>query len=299
MRNGKELKKGNPAYERYIRSAAWRRKANERLEMDGHKCQVCGKTATEVHHLTYDRFTCEDMNDLVSLCRDCHEKAEEIYDPTVTPWAMTETRAGGNNYMAAMRTDSRRVAGVVWEHLNKVRGNSFYDLIALRQPDDPEKKQYWNVLKKAVNALCRKRYYLNCEEDRAYIAMNLISANMTEICLRSIEHCVRNATQPELNKYAVCAYAIFGKRKDAADHFGISTGMLDKFRGDDGTSFGPSLREEVLFYCGCGASAGIRPIEGFECLSEEDYLMLNQFADYAASVSGEGAFKGEYIRPSL
>ena len=69
-------KKGNAEYERYIHSPAWRNKAECRLEIDGHICQVCGKEASDVHHLTYDRFGHEDMSDLVSLCRDCHDKAE-------------------------------------------------------------------------------------------------------------------------------------------------------------------------------------------------------------------------------
>ena len=46
------LKKGNAEYERYIHSLAWREKADARLELDQHICCVCGKEATEVHHLT-------------------------------------------------------------------------------------------------------------------------------------------------------------------------------------------------------------------------------------------------------
>lgn len=69
----------NHEYERYIHSKEWRDKADARLAMDNHICQVCGETASDVHHLTYDRFGHEDFGDLVSLCRKCHQKAEEIY----------------------------------------------------------------------------------------------------------------------------------------------------------------------------------------------------------------------------
>ena len=93
----REYKKGNPEYDRYIHSPAWREKADRRLEADGGICQVCGSSATDVHHLTYDRFGHEDMDDLVSLCRKCHQKAEDIYDPAVIPWAMDEVKPEGNN----------------------------------------------------------------------------------------------------------------------------------------------------------------------------------------------------------
>lgn len=89
-------------------------------------------------------------------------------------------------------------------------------------------------------------------------------------------------------------YAIFEKWKDVAEALGISNGTLQTLRRDDGTSFGPSLREAVLYYCGRGAAAGIRPLVGFRCMTEEDYAQLNGMADYMVSVSGTGKFRGEY-----
>ena len=53
----------NHEYERYIHSKEWRDKADARLAMDNHICQVCGETASDVHHLTYDRFGCEGLED--------------------------------------------------------------------------------------------------------------------------------------------------------------------------------------------------------------------------------------------
>jgi hypothetical protein len=50
----------------------------------------------------------------------------------------------------------------------------------------------------------------------------------------------------------------------------------------------------VLYYCGRDAAAGIHPISGFTCLSDDDYKKLNAIADYMISVSGDGTFKGEY-----
>lgn len=288
-------KKGNAEYERYIHSPAWRNKAECRLEIDGHICQVCGKDASDVHHLTYDRFGHEYMNDLVSLCRDCHDKAEEIYDPSIIPWAMDEVKDDGNNFMAAMRTDAVALAPIVFDWLKKSRGKSFDALMSLRQPDDAEGKKYWSVLKKAVDALCRKRYSRNCVEDRTDMLLEAITNRVTLICLQQIEHYVRNQIQAELHDIVTTEYLIFEKWKAVAEVLGISINTVNTLRSDEGTSFGPSMREVVLYYCGLDAAAGIRPLPGFKYLTETDYMHLNTLADYMVSVSGTGKFKGECL----
>lgn len=62
---------------------------------------------------------------------------------------------------------------------------------------------------------------------------------------------------------------------------------MDKLKSDNGSSFGPFLRETVLYYCATDAAAGIRPVEGFTCLTKDDYRRLNAFADYMCHVSDE------------
>lgn len=294
--SGWQFKAGNPAYDRYIHSSAWREKADERLALDSGKCCVCGRPATDVHHLSYDNFGNEKMDDLVSLCRKCHEKAEELYDPAVIPWAMDEVKPEGNNFMAAMRTDAAKIAPVVFDHLKDMYGTDFESLMRLRQPDDLEGKKYWRVLRRAVTALCRKRYSRNCAGDRLDMMMETLFDHEAVICLGQIEHSIRNAVQAELHDAVMTEYAVLEKWKDVAERLGVSTGTLQKLRKDDGSSFGPSLRESVLYYCGLDAAAGIRPLEGFECLTAEDYERLNALADYMASVSGSGDFRGEYVK---
>lgn len=293
MPNAWQYKSGNPEYERYIHSVDWRRMADKRLDKDKHTCCVCGGKATDVHHLTYERFGVEAMDDLVSLCRRCHNQAERFYDPAVMPWAMDEAKPSGNNFMAAMRVDALRIAPKVYEYLTSVRGSDFQSLMGLRQPDDVEKKKYWGVLNKAVDALCRKRYSRNCIEDRRAMMLDSISNHMTVILLAQVEHYIRNAVQRDLHRVVTDEYRILGKWSAVGASLGIGTGTTRTLRSDDGSSFGPSLRESVLYYCGLDAAAGIRPIPGFSCLSDEDYQKLNTVADYMTSVSGDGAFKGE------
>lgn len=65
-------------YYAYLDSPEWKRKREQRLEIDGHKCVLCGATERQgstlnVHHLTYDNMYQEDVqHDLVTLCRTCH-----------------------------------------------------------------------------------------------------------------------------------------------------------------------------------------------------------------------------------
>jgi hypothetical protein len=64
----------NVTYLRYLRSDLWREKRRLVLERDGYRCQVwLQHVATEVHHKTYARLGHEPLEDLISLCRACHE----------------------------------------------------------------------------------------------------------------------------------------------------------------------------------------------------------------------------------
>ena len=125
--------------------------------------------------------------------------------------------------------------------------------------------------------------------------LGTISNHIIVICLQQIEHYVRNLIQADLHDTVMQEYDIFGKWKDVAADLGITNGTLGTLRRDDGTSFGPSLREAVLHYCGLDAAAGIPPAEGFACLSDEDYAQLSAMAEYVISVSGTGKFRGEYV----
>ena len=272
-------------YTRYIHSAAWKKKANQRLELDNHICCVCGKEATEVHHLTYEHFMDEPMEDLVGLCRACHRKAEELYDPENLKWAMDGT---DDFFMAAARTDAHAIAPIVSEYIKSAREMDFEALMELRQPEEKKKeKKYWQVLRKAVDALCRKRYYLNCVEDRTDILISEITNHVRVICLAEIEHIIRNQIQADLHDIVMTEYLLFERWNKVRDYLGISDGTLRTIRNDCGESYGPTLRETVFFYCGRDAAAGIEPLPGFSSLTEADYEVLKQMARYAVGLAEE------------
>jgi len=289
------IKKGDPEYQRYIHSSEWKKKAEERLSFDSYICQVCGKPATEVHHLTYENFRNERNEDLVSLCSACHCMAERIYDPKEYPWAMTEVKPEGNNFMAAMRTDALKLAPVVLEYILKARGSDIEGLMTLREPCDKDKKKYWLSLKNAVNALCKKRYLMNCAEDRTDLMLSAITNHIAVVCLGQMEHYLRNAIQAKLHEIVTTEYLLFEKWNMVSEFLGISPSTMQTLKRDSGTSFGPSLRETVLYYCALDASAGIDVPPGFCCLTSEDYQMLNGMSAYMKGVSGDGYFKGEEL----
>lgn len=70
---------GNSFYTEYIRSSAWQVLRSQALTRDHSVCQVCKNAeATQVHHLTYVRLGHESLEDLLSVCRSCHQKFTKL-----------------------------------------------------------------------------------------------------------------------------------------------------------------------------------------------------------------------------
>lgn len=68
------------AYRRYMKSEKWFNIREKRLQKDNYQCQFCdsiGKTL-EVHHLSYDNFMNEEIDDLVTTCVNCHKYLDRI-----------------------------------------------------------------------------------------------------------------------------------------------------------------------------------------------------------------------------
>ena len=68
----------SPEYTAYMRSVEWDEKRRAVLKRDGYRCRRCGtdqKTLT-VHHRNYDNLGHERLEDLITLCPDCHKDAD-------------------------------------------------------------------------------------------------------------------------------------------------------------------------------------------------------------------------------
>ena len=65
-------------YDEYMHSEDWLQKRMQRLQMDNFQCQICGTAKNlRVHHITYAHIRNEPMEDLVTLCDECHRKVHE------------------------------------------------------------------------------------------------------------------------------------------------------------------------------------------------------------------------------
>lgn len=74
------------AYSDYLRSPEWQERRKVRLLADGYICQDCHSAATDVHHLTYKNIGRESMEDLVSLCHECHLRRHGPLDSSGVRW---------------------------------------------------------------------------------------------------------------------------------------------------------------------------------------------------------------------
>lgn len=63
-------------YKDLLKSPKWQKKRLDIFQRDNFKCTVCNDSETQlhVHHLKYCKNPIEQPNeDLVTLCKDCHE----------------------------------------------------------------------------------------------------------------------------------------------------------------------------------------------------------------------------------
>jgi hypothetical protein len=84
LRELKKLKKGKgerltvahrAAYQRYLQSPQWKERRDRAVKKAGAKCALCSsKGRLDVHHRFYGSIGEERPQDLIVLCRGCHEK---------------------------------------------------------------------------------------------------------------------------------------------------------------------------------------------------------------------------------
>lgn len=79
-------------YKSYIKSDAWKEKCRQRIEIDNHRCVMCGrleencKNGLQVHHITYKDLGHEDVyKSLISLCGNDHIRIHRYYNRVREP----------------------------------------------------------------------------------------------------------------------------------------------------------------------------------------------------------------------
>ena len=66
--------------QQYMLSAEWYELRTLVFIRDDHTCQSCGsKTSLNCHHIMYDRLGAENLEDLITLCKSCHQYQHDTY----------------------------------------------------------------------------------------------------------------------------------------------------------------------------------------------------------------------------
>jgi len=64
----------NMPYAEYLQTTHWHFKRSDALKRSKYRCQLCNSTKRlDVHHRTYENLGNEEPEDLIVLCRKCHE----------------------------------------------------------------------------------------------------------------------------------------------------------------------------------------------------------------------------------
>lgn len=118
-------------YEEYLQTDHWKQVRNKRMEMDSHKCVICGATDDlQVHHCSYERLWNENVDvDLMTLCKPCHKRIHAIKD--------REEHSIKQNYAAWEKEAAQAIAEIAnkyrtndGEHLAKI----VYEIIGDKSP---------------------------------------------------------------------------------------------------------------------------------------------------------------------
>lgn len=65
----------------YLQSSEWKKKRFERIKKDDGCCVLCGrKNGLVVHHLTYEHYGNENIDELITLCRSCHYRLHNPHE---------------------------------------------------------------------------------------------------------------------------------------------------------------------------------------------------------------------------
>lgn len=96
-----------PSYAERLRHPNWQKKRLEILSRDDFRCQLCfdGESTLHVHHKRYlkGRMPWEyDDRDLVTVCENCHDSAEEIRQESIAIMAALDLDGPGSASEAQM-----------------------------------------------------------------------------------------------------------------------------------------------------------------------------------------------------
>lgn len=77
--NSNDIKYEHMTYQKYLKTDYWKAFRQKALEHYGRRCDWCGSQGNSiilhVHHVRYDKWFDEKLENVILLCSDCHRKA--------------------------------------------------------------------------------------------------------------------------------------------------------------------------------------------------------------------------------
>jgi hypothetical protein len=160
----------NP-YREHLQSGKWHSQRTEALERDGHKCQNprCGSTTPlDVHHKSYRNGANAPLEDLCSLCRECHEWVNKLKEASGEKrWEEVTGQflSGYPSEVFIVRVVAKNTSG--WGDRNNLWFWSSAKLHGSLNLDLPQQPEIWDQLPVVTKDEWREKSYRNCSAEYA------------------------------------------------------------------------------------------------------------------------------------
>ncbi len=81
LQDARREKEAKKVFKRkYLRSKAWEQKRQKRFKLDKYCCALCySEENLECHHITYKNLGHEPLENLRTVCRECHQEIHDTY----------------------------------------------------------------------------------------------------------------------------------------------------------------------------------------------------------------------------
>jgi len=118
---------------KFYDSKEWAVIKNDLFMIRGKKCEICGSTVRiNVHHLSYKNFGGnEEPEDLIVLCRICHEGEHGIVRPTTI--SKTAKRKAARRERLRLKRIRQREGRAEWELSQEVKRKRFETKLIIRR----------------------------------------------------------------------------------------------------------------------------------------------------------------------
>ena len=138
----------NDNYDMYLNSEAWAETREKLFEKVGRQC-ICGDSATQVHHKTYENLGKEDiLKDLVGLCNDCHRNVHQSSKQGEEYWDQFKSyvKDNGDQFQLFPEPDLPSIYGIQIDGKTRksadIRKEGAFWLVAYRDANKLQAKLY-------------------------------------------------------------------------------------------------------------------------------------------------------------